>query len=223
MPLFFGLIMAILTIGFSSYISSSHFEFQSTTAGVNLIMGANDDANGTYMTEVFKMGKLGYLENRKQLTYRQKDSIWQKRAFDWIKTNPINYIKLVPKKLFYMYAHDCSWMSPLYGDMEYGAVYSDNIKSPIKYFPNLNRFKWTMVWNQLNYGMILTLGLLGFIKIIIKKHNFGIILGFLLILGTGYTIITMAIARYHAPFIPILIIFSSFFISNLFEKRKIEN
>lgn len=222
-PLFFGLMISILTIGTSSYISSGYFEFQSSTAGVNLIMGANDDADGSYNDEVFNKGKLGYLQNRQQLTYRQKNSIWKERAFNWIKTHPIEYIELMPKKLFYMYIHDFGWMSPLSGNMDYNAGSSDKIKSLLKSFPNLTRFQWALVWNQFYYGIILTFGLFGLIKIIKKKHYFGITLGCLWVLGTGYTIITVGGARYHALFIPLVIIFASFFISNLFGKRKSVN
>ena len=58
--------MTLLLILFNYRINGTT-NIVATTSGINLIIGANDDINGTYTNKVFQKGKIGYIENKKIL------------------------------------------------------------------------------------------------------------------------------------------------------------
>ena len=55
-------ILSFAFLNFCVRENTSAKDINGTTLGVNLIMAANDDANGAYNDVVFKEGKIGYLE-----------------------------------------------------------------------------------------------------------------------------------------------------------------
>ena len=79
-------IMTLLLILFNYRINGTT-NIVATTSGINLIIGANDDINGTYTNKVFQKGKIGYIENPSEYNVFQKDSIYMTRSKGWIKEN----------------------------------------------------------------------------------------------------------------------------------------
>ncbi len=216
-----SLFITILTIGLATQRSSSFFLYQSSTGGVNLIMGASDMADGSYNSSILQKGNAGYIQNEDKVTFKVRDAQLKKIAFNWIVNNPIKYLKLVPKKIFYMYAHDFHALAPLSGDMTYNAGSRSNIISTLKNFPNLIFIQWIMIYNQLFYFLIIILSFIGFFRMIKLKNKIGIILGLVWVLGTGLTIVTVGGSRYHFPYMPILILLASVTICCFFDKRNI--
>jgi hypothetical protein len=95
----------ILIIGCISTIYFPDFVYQSTTSGVNMIMGANDDCTGGYNATVFEKGKIGYIENSTAtaMTYKEFDSFFTQQSVKWIKEHPLKYISFVPKKIINLF------------------------------------------------------------------------------------------------------------------------
>ena len=64
-------------------------------------MGASEGADGTSKFEVFGEGGAGYLSEKQkgEMTFKEKDAFYKSEAMKWIKENPGDYIKLMPKKM----------------------------------------------------------------------------------------------------------------------------
>jgi len=102
----FGFALSILSIGFVTKMGFNKFIVTPETAYVNILMGANDEANGTFNADVFEKGKMGYLENEDSLTHSEKTSFYREQAVEWILDNPINWVMKFPVKFVFMYAFD---------------------------------------------------------------------------------------------------------------------
>ena len=115
--------------------------YKANTGGVNIIMGANDLADGTYCGAVRRdKNGLGYLENvvddshvtnvklwyndttfvkrrNARYTYRQYDSIYVSRATAWIKNNPVKWMKVSLKKIYWTFYDVPSFFYTYGGDL----------------------------------------------------------------------------------------------------------
>ncbi|MDX1359672.1 MAG: hypothetical protein R3232_12635, partial [Clostridia bacterium] len=220
-----AVLAVVLVIGTVTYIYSGNFVFQSVTAGVNFIMGANDDADGSYSQYAFRQGRLAVIEDAENKTYVEKDSIWTSRAIDWIMNNPGKYIALIPAKLFYMYSVDTYAFSTFYNNKvrTSGSEYIKPLASNVLNlnFKELTWVDYVVILNQIIYMALLVMMLVSFIYLLVKKKNTREVVFVLaiLVLGTGMTIITVGGARYHYPYLPIFFIMSAAFIYNLRSSR----
>lgn len=106
---FTAILISVFIIGKTTENKIGHFVYQSTTSGYNLIMTANDEADGTVQGTVFKDStKIGWIENNTELTFAEKDKIWKERSVEWIKHNPVKFSALFVKKIVALFVHD-SW------------------------------------------------------------------------------------------------------------------
>ncbi|HET9570685.1 MAG TPA: hypothetical protein VFP20_04690 [Bacteroidales bacterium] len=106
---FVAILFSVLIIGKSTENKIGYFVYQSTTSGFNLIMAANDEANGPIQVSVFSDStKIGWIENSKDLTFAEKDKIWKERSVEWIKHHSVKFSTLFVKKVIALFVHD-SW------------------------------------------------------------------------------------------------------------------
>ncbi|MDV3428932.1 MAG: malectin [Bacillota bacterium] len=221
-----GLTLTIGIIGLSEYLSFGYFNYYSTTSGANLIMGANDDANGAFNPVVFNKGKIGHIPGS-NWTFIQKNDYWTKSAVNWIKENPVKYVKLLPKKIIYTYATDTTFAYGLIGKSEANISISEiknNFRNLIS--GNFSEIKsvslikdMIIIFNQSFYLLLLLFAVSGaFYMVKIKKYECLIFLS-IIVLGSGMTVITVGNNRYHYPFIMSFIIIASFYIKSLFDMR----
>ena len=73
-----------------------------------MIIGANPFSDGSGDDTCFSDRGIGYISNNSSLNVKEKDAIWKKRAIVWATNNPIEWIKLIPKKIFYLYSCEVS-------------------------------------------------------------------------------------------------------------------
>lgn len=104
------------------------YNYTATTGGLNMLMGAYDDADGEFDSRVFQKGMPGYIapltdslrrtpvvnwadkgdyiyRRRDTLTYRQYDSIYTTRAKDWIMSHKVKWLGLMPHKVKALYRY----------------------------------------------------------------------------------------------------------------------
>jgi hypothetical protein len=111
--LFAGAILFFIVFGTITYTTSDHIVVTSVNYGTNLLIGANDDASGAYNDKVFQEGKLGFINNPETKTYIEKQQLWSAQALNWIKENPIDWLKIFPLKLAHIFIWDDYAISPL--------------------------------------------------------------------------------------------------------------
>ena len=111
-----GAAAVIATIGQATKSLSGHFIYQAQTMGVNMLMGNNDDADGSYDNTVFGEGKIGYIsEDERGVTYQVRDAFYKRQAVDWIVRHIPRFVQLIPRKLFYFLSTDTYGGTPYLG------------------------------------------------------------------------------------------------------------
>ncbi len=158
-----------------------------STAGVNLIMGANPDADGSYNDAVFTPGHIGYIGQDGCSVFR-KDSIWKSRAVEWIKENPAEYAGRAPVKLARL------WL---------GDSYHDLVLSPQRWPSPLKAL------TSLPYYIICAMAFVGLWRR--RRGIFGV-WGIYLLPVLGASAMHMLLyggMRYHYPFMPVVILFAT--------------
>jgi hypothetical protein len=211
----------VVSIGLFTYSNFGYFLFQSSTSGVNMIIGANDDAGGGYNTTCFQEGKIAYLDDNtlKTMTFKQKDSYYRRLAVQWIMKHPIKWALLLPKKIFRMYAiedlhHNYVFVPTLDTCLDSGGYIVNHWLANNRQFGD-----YILMWGQLLY-MITAIGFLAGIVILIKQRN---ILRFLplfsiVFVGSFMTLVTWGAPRFHMPYLPVFIIFTAVCLSNFFRR-----
>lgn len=221
-----GYAVVILLIGTISFISCGHFVYQSTTFGFNLIMSANDDADGSYMV-VVNEGQVGYIEPevRKTMTFKDRDEYYTKLSLEWIKDNPLGYLKQIPAKMFFLYGTE-TYSGSVYFNNEKSTAGMDYIKSVANKFTGnsdeaIHIGDVLIVFNQLWYMMIAVMFAIGTVLFIKKKQwRCMVPLWISMLGGTGITILVVGSARYHFPYLPVMIISAAFAFEYIFARVK---
>lgn len=71
-----GISLMILSISIFNYHLNGHAIAAASTSGVNMIIGASDQANGSFEGSVFGEENAGYIPDDAGLDAFEKDSVW---------------------------------------------------------------------------------------------------------------------------------------------------
>ena len=222
-----GYACIILIIGGFSYFYCGNFIYQSTTLGYNLIMTANDYADGSYMGEVFDEGMPAYIPPEKTagMTYKDYDEYYKEISIDWIKKNPVKYIAQTPKKLVYLYATETYANSTMYNNekstsgMKYIRGIADKLtgNSTERFYVADAVACFTQLW----YMMILLLFAVGTVIMLKLKKWRGMLPVYLMMAGfTAVVVIIVGGARYHFPMLPEILMPASVAAQYIFKGKK---
>ena len=182
-----------------SHITAAH-NAKGSTLGYNLIMGANDDMNGTVNFKVFEKGNLGFIENIREVDVYNKDLIWRERAINWILDNPVKYLSYIPIKLGRL------WWGDHYMDLPLKNLESSDLNKLSNKVIFLRAVKIIVL--SLGYYVVIGFALYGIWR---KRKQ---ILGYWgifilpLILASGMHCVLYGGMRYHYPYVPILLLYA---------------
>ena len=199
------------TIAICTHRNYPDYAYKATTGGVNLIMGANNHATGYYCAETFNpVDGLGYIENPKQYTVKEKDSIWTHRAVKWIAEHPKTYALLTVKKLFNLYNGAPSFT------YSYKHLPEDVRLSGLDATQTVaNPFDETLIWANnvfLRYHFFFFLLIMSIIGFMQKawRNNKLMLLYLPLFVCTTMTIATVGELRYSMVMLPLIIITAAY-------------
>jgi hypothetical protein len=218
-----GLLSVVLLFGSITNLSFGKFVYTSDNGPLNILMGANDHANGGYYEKVFEKGEAGYIEHPENLTFYQKQEFWMNQAVSWISAHPVKWIMLFPKKIFNMFAWDDISISKLVFNNFTLLNFLKALKEHIPLSNILGGFSiiqialWGLLilYHHLIYYFIIyffIFGLIKFRKIVFNNSDFNMLLLFITI-GIIMTLIAVGDPRYKYPYMFIIFIFNSLFIS----------
>ena len=196
-------------IGLMTEKLSGHFIYQAQTMGVNMLMGNNDDADGSYDNTVFGEGKIGYIsEDETGVTYQVRDAFYKRQAVDWIVHHIPRFLQLIPSKLFYFLSTDTYGGTPYFG----GYTETDNLPYLLELKDVLLRQAErglafgdaVVIFSQIAYMVLLTLFALDIVSAF-KRGAWVRMLPFwgVFVLACGVTVLTVGAPRYHLPYLPI--------------------
>ena len=221
-----GYAAVVILVGCISLSACGHFVHQAVTFGYNLIMTSHDNADGSYMN-LTKEGDVAYIdpEQKKDMTFKDYDEYYTKLSLEWIKENPGGYLKLLPAKLFFLYSTET------YSGMAY--FNNEKVTGEIKYIKSVaNKLigcseeplllgDILIIINQLWYMMIVLLFAIGSVMLCRKKQFRSVLpLWVSMFCGTGITLVVVGAARYHVPYLPIMIVCAAFACECIFAGEK---
>ncbi len=206
-----GALAMTLVIGAGAQRLTGRFIFQAQTMGINMLMGANDDADGSYNDAVFREGKAGYIDpqRRARMTFYEIDALYKDEAIAWMARNPMSFFLLAPAKLFYFLATDT------YGGCAFLGRETDNLAYLLELWNvllgrgerSLLPGDVVVLYEQAFYMCLLTAYALSVVNSLRRRclrdtlHLHAIVLG-----ACGVAVLTVGGARYHMPYIPIFCI-----------------
>ncbi|HHT9111837.1 MAG: glycosyltransferase family 39 protein [Planctomycetes bacterium] len=181
-----------------NYIVFKEFPLMKTTSGINLCLGNNPRATGTFflptgepmedliLTEAWYKGHA--------LSETKQDKILYDEAMVYVKENPQHYARLILKRFYYF-----TWFPPDNLLSKEGRLYKKLFKIP--------------------YGFILMSSAIG-ITLFLKRNSRDTFLLCAIILSVValYSIFIVGHVRYRMPIEPYMIIFSAYTINAIFEK-----
>jgi len=209
-PYLAGCLVCMLLIGAWTYQRIGYFNFSSATAGVNLLMGANDEMTGGFAPSVFEEGKIGYVENREALTFRERDDFYKTRAVEWIKQHPWKYLAYIPMKTFLLWSRDSYFVGNLFGTYE---LYVKNGGPVVR-----ATFFATNVVHQLFYTALLLLAGLSAVIPQLQRSRYTQLLWLIIALGTAVTIVAVGVSRYHYPYMPAVTVLAAASLATLWAR-----
>lgn len=207
-----SLIVMIASIGVASLISSGRFVYQSTTMGVNLLVGNSPVADGNNQYRVFEEGNIGYVsaEDAKDWTDQNYEQFYMEQALNWMKDNPLEVIRLIPARMFYLWATDTYFVTGYSGN----TVLTDTteyLQSVVAKILGLRLSELTFLdvmtcFSETYYLGILCLFVIATCKLIrqrvIRKYA-GLYL--MLIMGTLMHMFMFGYARFHFMYVIVFI------------------
>ena len=179
-----------------------HFFTVSTNGGINLLIGNNKNATGSYMNPL-QIEELNGKNFNVTTPEGNKECI--KLAKDYILENPLKFIFLIPKRLFHLFFKDTSALTLSFTDIRLNGV---------------ARLIFYII-NSIYYYLIMLSAILGLcwkhIRCNFKRYF--VILSFILSVSVVF-MISFGMDRFKYPFMPLIIILSSFWIVQLLDKMK---
>lgn len=225
-----GLAAFIIILGSLLKTSSGYFIYSSSTGPINILMSANDKANGGFYPNITEKGEPGYIPGGEKLNYLQKQDTLQSRAISWIKAHPMKWISFIPNKIVLLLKGDDIAVSRLVSpDFNY-----QKFLKIIKHDPSVAGnysigflFGWLILWlyQNLFYFASLIFLIFGFRKLsknCLKNPHLKMFLIYAA-LGIIITLVANADVRYKYPFMFIVFICNSFFITGLLEDSPSRN
>jgi len=226
-----GVITFISVFGLFNQLHFGRFIVTASTGPINIIMGANDNATGGYKDEVFKPGNEGYVANGDSMTYSEKNDFFREKSLDWITSNPLRWLRLMPMKLVHTFIWDDITLSYLLdtGIWDFAKVvkYLWIDKSFKNILPDASLTKkilfFTVEGIHLIYYYILMaliiMGIIIFKKEIVKSEIVPIIFLYVLF-GIVMILLVVGNVRYKYPYLIILLPFAANYIYQILERVK---
>ncbi|HBL41185.1 MAG TPA: hypothetical protein DDY98_06305 [Ruminococcaceae bacterium] len=218
----------VLLCSFWNYYNGGVFSYQPSVASGNLLMGCNEDADGSYSKTVFYPGHVGYIpdEEINSMTFKEINKVYSDAAKKWIRENPEKFLMLMPKKLFYMYITETYSGEPWFDNtaLTSGRQYIDSLFSILKGEGDrsLEHGDIIMMYTQGFYMLTLALFLIGVVWSMKKGYwrSMSFLYGIVLI-ATAMCMITVGAARYHFPYLPIMFITAAAFVDSRFIRKNV--
>lgn len=217
-----GAVVTVCVIGGIAYFNCGYFAYQATTGGYNLLMGASEGADGTSKFEVFGEGGAGYLSEKQksEMTFKEKDAFYKSEAMKWIKENPGDYIKLMPKKMLVTLYSEGYSLGTFYNDATAGnggAFYRGLIdRMTGQSEEKLSSADIIVIWTQAVYMITLVLAFVCVVFLIVKRRAAKLMPFIFTVAGAiGVTMLLVGGPRYHFPILPYIIMAAAILIQSV--------
>ncbi len=209
-----GLSVYVLLAGGYAHSSIGDFTFMSQTGPANLLMTANDDADGRYNDRIFSLSEF---QNK---NYRDRNKAYLAYALRWIVHHPFRWAAQIPQKLYSTYVTDDFAVSQLLLNQEWSlsryikALRHHELNQSFDSLSAAYRVSFLIV-NGYHQAFYLTLACLFFAQVLIawKKKSMTreeMVLYLFILIGAGMTLLgSVGSLRYKYSFVILAIILCS--------------
>lgn len=200
--IYFSAVIVILPWLMHLHSTYDRFVFISTNGGVNLFMGNNPNADGSYMDNVVgpTMSEMGF-DLSQARNAAESDSLYRTAAFQYLRSNTFEAVKRIPAKIYFYFRDEVSG----FHHFERGSI------------------KWAgMAISQLIYMFNIILFAYGVYAYNFRINQNPILPLFIILIFLLIILIFFGASRFRLPSIPFYLMFSSYsliFISHKYTKN----
>ncbi len=213
-----GYAMVVLLIGTSCYLRTGYFLYQADSLWFNMAEATYEtDSQPHYNTEVFPEGTARFIDDMQHKTAIECSHIWRERSLKWLSEHPVEYLKKVPARLYYIYQNDIDNLAAFLPTKTDAA--KNYITLPLgslrTQFSQLSAVQYFALFATILYILLLLLALAGALRLMLNGRWREAFLPVFIIVAASLALALLihGETRFKAPFMPFLFMLAASFLS----------
>ena len=204
-----GYAIVVLLIGTSCYLRTGYFLYQADSLWFNMAEATYEaDSQPHYNTEVFPKGTARYIDDMQHKTAIECSQIWRERSLKWLSEHPVEYLKKVPARLYYIYQNDIDNLAAFLPTKTDAA--NNFITLPLgslrTQFSQLSAVQYFALFATILYLLLLLLATAGVLRLMLNCRWREAFLPVFIIVAASLALALLihGETRFKAPFMPFL-------------------
>ena len=213
-----GYAFVVLLIGTSCYLRTGYFLYQADSLWFNMAEATYEtDSQPHYNTEVFPEGTARYIDDMQHKTAIECSHIWRERSLKWLSEHPVEYLKKVPARLYYIYQNDIDNLAAFLPTKTDAA--KNYITLPLgslrTQFSQLSAVQYFALLATILYLLLLLLALAGALRLMLNGRWREAFLPVFIIVAASLALALLihGETRFKAPFMPFFFMLAASFLS----------
>ena len=213
-----GYAFVVLLIGTSCYLRTGYFLYQADSLWFNMAEATYEtDSQPHYNTEVFPEGTARYIDDMQHKTAIECSHIWRERSLKWLREHPVEYLKKVPARLYYIYQNDIDNLAAFLPTKADAA--KNYITLPLgslrTQFSQLSAVQYFALLATILYFLLLLLAFAGALRLMLNGRWREAFLPVFIIVAASMALALLihGETRFKAPFMPFLFMLAASFLS----------
>ena len=213
-----GYAFVVLLIGTSCYLRTGYFLYQADSLWFNMAEATYEtDSQPHYNTEVFPEGTARYIDDMQHKTAIECSHIWRERSLKWLSEHPVEYLKKVPARLYYIYQNDIDNLAAFLPTKTDAA--KNYITLPLgslrTQFSQLSAVQYFALLATILYLLLLLLAIAGALRLMLNGRWREAFLPVFIIVASSLALALLihGETRFKAPFMPFLFMLAASFLS----------
>ena len=213
-----GYAFVVLLIGTSCYLRTGYFLYQADSLWFNMAEATYEtDSQPHYNTEVFPEGTARYIDDMQHKTAIECSHIWRERSLKWLSEHPVEYLKKVPARLYYIYQNDIDNLAAFLPTKTDAA--KNYITLPLgslrTQFSQLSAVQYFALFATILCLLLLLLALAGALRLMLNGRWREAFLPVFIIVAASLALALLihGETRFKAPFMPFLFMLAASFLS----------
>ena len=213
-----GYAFVVLLIGTSCYLRTGYFLYQADSLWFNMAEATYEiDSQPHYNTEVFPEGTARFIDDMQHKTAIECSHIWRERSLKWLSEHPVEYLKKVPARLYYIYQNDIDNLAaflPMKTDAAKNYI-TLPLGSLRTQFSQLSAVQYFALFTTILYLLLLLLALAGALRLMLNGRWREAFLPVFIIVAASLALALLihGETRFKAPFMPFLFMLVASFLS----------
>ena len=212
-----GYAMVVLLIGTSCYLRTGYFLYQADSLWFNMAEATYEtDSQPHYNTEVFPEGTARFIDDMQHKTAIECSHIWRERSLKWLSEHPVEYLKKVPARLYYIYQNDIDNLAAFLPTKTDAA--KNYITLPLgslrTQFSQLSAVQYFALFATILYFLLLLLAIAGALRLMLNGRWREAFLPVFIIVAASLALALLihGETRFKAPFMPFLFMLAASFL-----------